>query len=408
MNKSAKVMIDKAHEMDPKDPDIQRLWIGTLGRPERIKYLERYLAESNDLDADHRDYLASYLSYLKERAKQPGHSCRLVSKVTATQTPLVRMLRGDPTHLEGYGLSVALNGSKTNLLLDTGASGILVNRRVAERAGIARITEEKIGGIGDKGRKAAFIGIAESIRIGELEFQDCPVDVIENRSVMGGDGLIGANVFAHFLVEVNFPGEQLKLSELPKRPGQNNEQLALIDETDDLEEATTESDANRKGETNNASPAAAPSELQDRYIAPEMQSFSRVYRFGDHLLVPTRVGDMPPKLFLLDSGATTSSISPAAAREVTKVQGDPNNLVKGISGSVKSVYSANKAVLQFGHLRQENQDMLSFDMTSISDSAGTEVSGLLGFVTLRLLVVKIDYRDGLVDFDYDPKRFDHF
>ena len=147
---------------------------------------------------------------------------------------------------------------------------------------------------------------------------------------------------------------------------------------------------------------------QDRYIAPEMQSFSRVYRFGSDLLVPTRVGDAPLKLFLLDTGALTNSISPAAAREVTKVQGDPDILVKGISGSVKNVYSANKAVLQFGHLRQEIQELVSFDMTSISDSEGAEVSGLLGFVTLRLLVLKIDYRDGVVDFDYDPKRFDHF
>jgi tetratricopeptide (TPR) repeat protein len=114
MNKSAKAMIDKAHELDPKDPDIQIFWIETLGRPERIKYLENYLAEPNALDADYRDNLGNYLSYLKERAKQPGHPCQLVSKVTATQTPLVR-LHHDPTDLAGYGLSVALNGSKTNL-----------------------------------------------------------------------------------------------------------------------------------------------------------------------------------------------------------------------------------------------------------------------------------------------------
>lgn len=79
--------------------------------------------------------------------------------------------------------------------------------------------------------------------------------------------------------------------------------------------------------------------------------------------------------------------------------------VKGISGSVKNVYSANKAVLQFGGLRQENQDMLSFDTTSISNNAGTEISGFLGFILLRFLDVKIDYRDALVDFKYDAKKF---
>lgn len=82
--------------------------------------------------------------------------------------------------------------------------------------------------------------------------------------------------------------------------------------------------------------------------------------------------------------------------------------MKGISGSVKNVYSANKAVLQFGRLRQENQDMLSIDTSSISEGNGTEVSGFLGFVVLRLLDIKIDYRDALVDFSYDPERLNHF
>jgi hypothetical protein len=35
---------------------------------------------------------------------------------------------------------------------------------------------------------------------------------------------------------------------------------------------------------------------------------------------------------------------------------------------------------------------------------GTEVSGFLGFGMLRVLDLKLDYRDGLVDFEYDPKR----
>jgi hypothetical protein len=72
---------------------------------------------------------------------------------------------------------------------------------------------------------------------------------------------------------------------------------------------------------------------------------------------------------------------------------------------VKKVYSANKAVLQFGNLRQENQDVTAFDMTRISEVDGTEVSGFLGFVMLRFLDIKIDYRDALVNFTYDPKKW---
>jgi len=122
-------------------------------------------------------------------------------------------------------------------------------------------------------------------------------------------------------------------------------------------------------------------------------------------MVPTMIGNVPSKLFLLDTGSLTNFISPAAAREVTKVHGDYDTIVEGISGRVDKVYSANKAVLTFGHLRQENQDITAIDTKPISDSVGTEVSGFLGFVLLRMLDIKIDYRDALVDFQYDKKRW---
>ena len=38
---------------------------------------------------------------------------------------------------------------------------------------------------------------------------------------------------------------------------------------------------------------------------------------------------------------------------------------------------------------------------------GTELSGFLGFQMLQLLELKLDYRDGLVDFVYESKRAAH-
>jgi hypothetical protein len=71
---------------------------------------------------------------------------------------------------------------------------------------------------------------------------------------------------------------------------------------------------------------------------------------------------------------------------------------------VKNVYSADKLTLAFANLRQENQDMISVDMKNMSDGAGTEISGTLGFTVLRMLDIKIDYRDALVWFGYDWKH----
>lgn len=401
MYKNAKKMIDKAHDLDPHDSDIQEEWIGTLSRTERIQYLETSLAGENNWDAEQRSDAANYLQYLKERSKEKNSSCRLVSNVTHTETPLTRLLI-DPQHIRGYGLTVAVNGHKNSLMLDTGASGILVKRSIAERAGISKLSETKVWGIGNKGRRNAYVGIADSIKIGELEFQNCPIEVMESRSVAEEDGLIGADVFENFLVDIDFPNEKLKLSELPKRPGEPEAKLALKSEEGEDSNDASSADNPKSADAKTPAPFSGP---QDRYIAPEMQSYSHVFRFGHDLLVPTSIGEVPNKLFVMDTGSMFNAISPAAAREVTKVHTDGDTIVKGISGRVDKVYSANKAILRFGNLRQENQDMTAFDTKAISDGVGTEVSGFLGFVMLRFLDIKIDYRDALIDFQYDAKRW---
>jgi predicted aspartyl protease len=146
-------------------------------------------------------------------------------------------------------------------------------------------------------------------------------------------------------------------------------------------------------------------QFHDRYIAPEMKSFTPVLRFGHQLLIPTKVNDSAPKLFLIDTGAFSNTISPAAAREFTKVSSDADVRVKGLNGAVKNVFRADEVKLAFAHLKQQNLDIVSFDTTGISDSIETEVSGMLGFAMLRMLEIKIDYRDGLVDFTFDSKRW---
>ena len=60
--------------------------------------------------------------------------------------------------------------------------------------------------------------------------------------------------------------------------------------------------------------------------------------------------------------------------------------------------------MRFGHFQQSNLGIIPLDLSTISRHTGTEVSGFLGFAMLRQLEVEFDYRDGLVDFKYDPKR----
>jgi len=391
-------LILRAHELDPSDQDIQKEWMSTLSRADRIKSLESYLSQPTSDDADTRRNLSEYLEVLRARQATPRGACRLVSDVTATETELLPLLR-DASHLRGFGLPVTINGQKSKLLLDTGAGGITVNRKLAARAGVQRLADVRIGGVGDKGDAKGYAAHAGSIRIGSLEFRNCPVDVIDKRSVTDEEGLIGADVFQRFLIEIDFPGRKLRLSQLPERPGEPQVKPSLATDEDD---SGSESDPNPAGGTGNGrNPAPVPKHF-DRYIGPEMSSYARVFRFSHMLLVPTKINNAPGKLFLIDSGAWNNMITPDAAREVTKVHGDSDTIIKGLSGSVKKVYETGTVVLEFGSLRQTNEDMVAFDLSNISRDVGTEVSGTLGFAMLNLLKLKLDYRDALVKFEYVP------
>jgi hypothetical protein len=134
-----------------------------------------------------------------------------------------------------------------------------------------------------------------------------------------------------------------------------------------------------------------------------MATWTKVFRFGHNLLVPTSVNDSKAMLFGLDTGAFSNILSVRAGRHVSKVNSEERVRVKGLSGEVNQVYSA-KATLRFSHLQLPSLETITIDFSTISRHMGTEVSGFLGFAMLRVLEVKLDYRDGLVDFEYDPKR----
>jgi predicted aspartyl protease len=331
--------------------------------------------------------------------------------VEQTDTKLQQMLR-DPRHIVGYGLAVKLNDRNSRLLLDTGASGILIGRKSAEKAGLTRISDIRFAGIGDKGLQGGYVAVADHIRVGELEFADCVVTVSDRASVTDEDGLIGTDVFSSYLIDIDLPAEKLRLSPLPKRPDETVAPTALNSEgesrsnPDDTAEGAGDQKAESSGDASKtAKVAPAPRLPKDRYVAPEMKGWTPVFHFGHQLLIQTVVNDSKPMLFLIDTGLSLNLLSTRAGRQVTKVSSDPNVHVKGLSGTVADVYRADKATLRFSHFAQKNQDIVSFDLSKISKHTGTEVSGVLGFELLRMLQVKIDYRDGLVDFAYDPSRW---
>lgn len=375
----AKLMFDFAHDKDPDDPDIRRSWLFTLSRKERIQALRGLLSEEVGEDEDDRNHLETNLAAMEDAEEEGRTGCHLASKVGEAHIPMERLNNGT-RDVRGYGLKVHLNGATATLLLDTGSSGILVSRRIAEKAGIKSIVKTDVHGIGDKGAVASFIGAADTIKIGDLEFQGCRVEATVGNSVTNEDGLIGADIFSHYLVSIDFPHWKLNLTPLPVLPAPSDADKALVAKYPEI------------------------AGFSDRYIGPEFKSYTPVFRFGHILLIPTRINDLPSKLFLIDTGSFSDTISPQAAREVTKVRTESEIQVKGLNGAVKQVFTADNLTLTFSHFRQPARDMVAFDTTRMSDSSGVEISGMLGFAMLYQMEIKIDYRDGLVDFGIDHSR----
>lgn len=149
------------------------------------------------------------------------------------------------------------------------------------------------------------------------------------------------------------------------------------------------------------------SEPQDRFVSPAMKDYFPVLRSGHYLIVPVVLNGKENRLFIVDTGAFSTSISPDAARAVTKVHGGGTGLVKGLSGDVNKVSFSEAINFRFAGIEQQNNDLFTFDASAISRAAGFEIGGFLGSTLLRQLTISIDYRDGLVKFDYDPRHGNH-
>ncbi len=395
--------LKRAHELAPNDIAVQLLWFNALPTGDRIPAVQEYLAGPGTQNPQVAESLQHYLVFLKRNADAPSHPCRLVNKVTETNTKLLAIPRAG-MRLGASGLEARINKQAMHLAIDTGASGVLIGRTSAEKAGLTRLAYQAIGGMGDSGQQGGYTAVADSIRIGDLEFRDCVVRVTDAANPVGvQDGLIGTDVFSSYLVDFDIPGAKLRLSPLPPRPDETAVPATL--KTDAQNSQELERDSNQTGGSpakGTGSPAAHLP--KDAYVAPEMANWTKIYRFGNLLLIPTLVDRTGPMLFLIDTGSFGNVLSTRAAREVTEVQADPTRHISGLSGNVSKVYRADKAALQFGRYEQQNQDIVTFDLTTISKKTGTEVSGILGFAMLRILQIKIDYRDGMVDFLYDPKH----
>jgi tetratricopeptide (TPR) repeat protein len=347
---SERAELQAAYQIAPSDPDIKRAWTHTVNPANDILRIEESLATMHDLDADTRERVRASANGMMSLLSENSQTCQASPLANPTTLPLI------PTYenikqVSAYKLEVQFAKSKARLIVDTAASGLYISRTLAENNGF----EHK------EGAPPNTVQV-EDLHIGSLEFRNCMVGVSETPFADGVEGYIGTDIFAPYLLTLNFPLARLDLGPLP-----------LGKQANDLP--------------------------GDRDGGPDVQTYAPVYHRNQYLLVPVLLNKKDRRLFVLDSGIRLSTMTSEVAHSISNTKLNFTNSVKTISGSTLQIYR-DSFDFQFANLSLDRRDhILEFDPTAVEQNAGMEIAGMLGFDILHSLVLHIDYRDGLVKFD---------
>ncbi|MBZ5491456.1 MAG: aspartyl protease family protein [Acidobacteriia bacterium] len=345
----AKAAIAKAHELDPQDNDAFYEWAIRLAYPENVAALERHLAEFHS-DPEAERHEREYKDFVKALA---GRKTWIPARdVERAEIKMEALTVSANFVLRGYGVRARLNDRATvTLLVDTGSSGITITRKLAEKIGASKLSEQALEGVGKSGAAVGYKAWVDKVVIGDLEFHDCFVQATP-REIAEVDGIIGMDVFSKYLVTLDMPARKLRLEPMPAR-------------------------------RNDGEPA-------------QTDAFSQTFTLGHFLLLPTEVGKKATGLFVVDSGSNANTISPELARLMPEMRAF-NSPMSGASGVVNSAFIADDATLRFAKVNR-NDRISTLDLHSVSKDLGIEVSGQIGFSAMENMKVMIDYRDGLVRF----------
>lgn len=354
MYASDRAEVAKAHEVDPADPDITNAWHRFVEPAQEIDGIARSLATEKDIDPAIRQKAEDSMHAMLPLLSENSQTCKVLPTNPDAVIPLLASMT-DGKHIDGYRIEVELPKTKARLGLDTAASGLYISRALADENGLQATAENPPGTVQ-----------AETVRIGPLEFHDCMVGVSEAPFAGKADGYIGADVFAQWLITLDFRNARMSLDLLPALNG-----------------------------------SVLP---PDRAAAPELAGYVPIYHRRHYLMLQTLVDNKASQLFVLDTGMRFSAMTLEAAHAVSDTKMNFTNPMQTVSGPPLQVYRDHFS-FQFANLQVPRQDhVVEFDPAAMERNAGFQIAGLLGFETLRSMTMHLDYRDGLVKFESaDPE-----
>ena len=252
-------------------------------------------------------------------------------------------------------LPVSVNGEGPfEFVLDTGAGTSLLTPELADRLKIER-TGAKQGHTAG-GPVNALLATADSFALGEIRRDDVDVAIMDLSHIGRAvgprlEGDLGYNFLKHFRLTIDFRVLELTLED-PRR----------------LERFSP--------------PARA--EVAIRLGQPSKPL----------VLIPVFVGGQGPFQFAVDTGTSTSSISPELARDLNLRSTPVGPVTTG--GAHLALNAARVESLRVGGAEMRDVDVIVGDfLTMLSQAAGAKLDGIIGYNFLRHYKVVIDYPNEL-------------
>ena len=248
-------------------------------------------------------------------------------------------------------LPVQVNGSGPfEFILDTGAGTSLLSSDLAKELEVKIIGSKEGKSAG--GKVAVSLAKTDSLAVGETELHDVDVGIVDLAHIgktIGAkiDGDLGYNFLKHFRVTIDYCNCEVRLDD-PKRVENFGR--------------------------------SAKTEVPMRLASPAKPL----------ILVDVHANGRGPFQFAIDTGTSTTAITPGLAKEVAAATSPVGPITTG--GAHVDVTAGTLQSFQVGAAKIDNMPVVVADFFAmLSDAIGAKLDGIVGYNFLRNYKVVIDY-----------------